>query len=98
MQTHNTTDCRKWNADDTSKFKSNKRDNYKSNNDHVTDGNMKECFAQNMCKDLKKDMKKKFKSKKNKKSQRRIMTLFTLVMTVTPTRMMGPAIVVSLLK
>ena len=71
MQTHNTADCRKWNEDGTSKFsKSNKRGNFKSNNAHAMDGDMKACFAQ-MRKDLKKDMKKKFKSKKSKKKSKK---------------------------
>ena len=70
MQTHNMANCRKLNADGTSKFKSNKRCNYESNNAHGMDGDMKACFTQ-MRKDLKKDTKKKFMSKKSKKKSKK---------------------------
>jgi len=42
----------------------------------------------------KKDLLKKIKSKKGKKNLNSIMTLLTVRIAVTPTRMMGPAIVV----
>ena len=57
MHTHNMADCRKWNADGTSNFKSNKYRNYKGNNARAMECHMKVCFAQ-MRRDLKNDMQK----------------------------------------
>ena len=70
MYTHNPADYQKWNADGMSKFKPNKHSNFKINNAHAMDGDMKACFAQ-MRKDLNNDMKKKFKSKKSKKKSKK---------------------------
>jgi len=70
IHTPNIEDCRKWNGDSTQKSKPNKQRNYKDNNDHSMEGNMKACIAQ-IQNDLKQDLKKKSKSKKSKRRSKK---------------------------
>ena len=88
MHTHATKDCRKWHPDGTSKYSRKS----KNANRHARDSSdMKACFAH-----MRKENKSFSKSDppiKSIRSPRRSSTILplTLAMTVTLTRMMGPA-------